>query len=124
MTEDLADEAVTGDKIEDGAVELCVEQIIGPSTIVELGGSDEATVSCDEGEVVVGDGFQSKNGFQPNVSQSNENLWVVNGQNTGNIEITLIAVALCAQITRYSTKIIFLSFFYLSNLAKKLNLGF
>ena len=113
MTEDLADEAVTGDKIEDGAVELCVEQIIGPSTIVELGGSDEATVSCDEGEVVVGDGFQSKNGFQPNVSQSNENLWVVNGQNTGYTEIALIAVALCAQIIPYSTLTIFLSFFCL-----------
>jgi hypothetical protein len=71
MTEDLADEAVTGDKIEDGAVELSVEQIIGLPIIVELGGSDEATVSCDEGEVVVGDGFQSEIGFQPNVSQSN-----------------------------------------------------
>jgi hypothetical protein len=124
MTEDLADEAVTGDKIEDGAVELSVEQIIGPPTIVELGGSDEATVSCEEGEVVVGDGFQSKNGFQPNVSQFNENLWVVDGQNTGNTEITLITVALCTQIARYSTIIIFLSFFCLSNLAKKLNLGF
>ncbi len=30
MTEDLADEAVTGDKIEDGAVELSVEQVSGP----------------------------------------------------------------------------------------------
>jgi hypothetical protein len=44
----LVDDAVTGDKIEDGAVELSVEQISGPPNKVELGGSDEATVSCDK----------------------------------------------------------------------------
>ncbi len=65
MAEDLAYEAVTGDKIEDGAVELSVEQISGPPTIIEPGGSGEAMVSCDEGEVVVKGGFQSEIGFQP-----------------------------------------------------------
>lgn len=44
----MVDDAVTGDKIEDGAVELSVEQISGPPNKVELGGSDEATVSCDK----------------------------------------------------------------------------
>ena len=83
MTEDLADEAVTGDKIEDGAVELNVEQVSGAPTIIEPGGSGEATVSCDEGKVVVGGSFQSETGFQPNVSQSDENLWVVDGQIQG-----------------------------------------
>jgi hypothetical protein len=79
----LVDDTVTGDKIEDGAVELSDEQISGPPTIIELGGSGEATVSCDEGEVVVGGGFQSETGFQPNVSQSDENLWVAAGQTQG-----------------------------------------
>ncbi|MBD0360103.1 MAG: hypothetical protein ICV56_05265 [Nitrososphaeraceae archaeon] len=84
----MVDDTVTGDKIEDGAVELSVEQISGPPTIIELGGSGEATVRCDEGEVVVVGGcFQSETGFQPNVSQSDENLWVVDRQNTGNTEI-------------------------------------
>lgn len=48
MTQDLVDDAVTGDKIEDGTVELSVEQISGPPNKIELGGSGEATVSCDK----------------------------------------------------------------------------
>ena len=79
----MVDDAVTGDKIEDGAVELNVELISGPPNKVEPGGSGEATVSCDEGKVVVGGSFQSETGFQPNVSQSDENLWVVDGQIQG-----------------------------------------
>ena len=48
MTQDLVDDAVTRDKIEDGTVELSVEQISGPPNKIELGGSGEATVSCDK----------------------------------------------------------------------------
>jgi hypothetical protein len=54
-------------------------KLYAPPTIIEPGGSGEATVSCDEGEVVVEGGFESDTGFQPNVSQSYESLWVVDG---------------------------------------------
>jgi hypothetical protein len=53
MTQDLADDAVTGDKIEDGAVELSVETRAGPPTAIEPGGSGQGVAECDEGEVVV-----------------------------------------------------------------------
>jgi hypothetical protein len=78
-------------------VELSVEQVGGPPpTIIGPGGSGEATVSCDKGEVVAEGVFESDIGFQPNTSQPDENIWIVDGRNTWNTEIALIAVALCA----------------------------
>jgi hypothetical protein len=68
MTQDLADDAVTGDKIEDGAVELSVETRAGPPTAIEPGGSGQAVAECDGGKVVVGVGFESDIGFQLNTS--------------------------------------------------------
>ena len=44
-------------------MELSVQTRAGAPTIIESGGSGEATVSCNEGEVVVGGGFQSETGF-------------------------------------------------------------
>jgi hypothetical protein len=41
MTQDLADDAITGDKIEDSAVELSVETRVGPPTAIEPGGSGQ-----------------------------------------------------------------------------------
>lgn len=99
MTQDLADDAVTGDKIEDSAVELSVETRAWPPTAIEPGGSGQGVTECDEGEVVVGGGFESDIGFQPDTSEPDGNLWAVEGRNTGNTELALIAVALCRQIT-------------------------
>ena len=53
MTQDLADDAVTGDKIKDSAVELSVETKARPPTVIEPGGSGQGVAECDEGEVVV-----------------------------------------------------------------------
>jgi hypothetical protein len=41
MAQDLADDAITGDKIEDSAVELSVETRVGPPTAIEPGGSGQ-----------------------------------------------------------------------------------
>lgn len=99
MTQDLADDTVTGDKIEDSAVELSVETRAGLPPAIEPGGSGQVVAECDEGEVVVWGGFESNIGFQPNTSEPDENLWAVEVRNTGNTELALIAVALCEQIT-------------------------
>lgn len=99
MTHDLADDAVTGDKIEDSAVESSVETRAGLPPAIEPGGSGQGVAECDEGEVVVWGGFESDIGFQPNTSEPDGNLWVVEERNTGNTELALIAVALCEQIT-------------------------
>jgi hypothetical protein len=95
----LVDDAVTGDKIEDGAVELSVETRARPPTAIEPGGSGQGVAECNGGEVVVGVGLESDIGFQPNTSEPDGNLWAVGGRNTGNTELALIAVALCEQIT-------------------------
>jgi hypothetical protein len=63
MTQDLADDTVTGDKIEDSAVELSVETRAGPPTAIEPGGSGQGVAECDEVEVVVGGDFESDIGF-------------------------------------------------------------
>jgi hypothetical protein len=86
MTQDLADDAVTGDKIEDGAVELSVETRAGPPTAIEPGGSGQGVAECDEGEVVVGVGLESDIGFQPNTSEPDGNLWVVEERETQGIQ--------------------------------------
>jgi hypothetical protein len=63
MTQDLADDAVTGDNVEDGAVELSVETRAGPPTAIEPGDSGHGVAECDEVEVVVGGDFESDIGF-------------------------------------------------------------
>ena len=73
-------------------MELSVETKAGPPTAIEPGGSGQGVTECDEGEVVVGGGFESDIGFQPNTSEPDGNLWVVEGRNTGNTELALIAV--------------------------------
>jgi hypothetical protein len=95
----LVDGAVTGDKIEDGAVELSVETRAGPPTAIEPAGSGQAVAECNGGGVLVGVGFESGIGFQPNTSEPDGNLWTVEERNTANTELALIAVALCGQIT-------------------------
>jgi hypothetical protein len=80
-------------------VELSVETRARPPTAIEPGGSGQAVAECDVGELVVGVGFESDIGFQPNTSEPDGNLWAVEGQNTGNSELALIAIALCGQIT-------------------------
>ena len=68
----MVDDAVTGDKIEDGAVELSVETRAGPPTAIEPAGSGQAVAECNGG--VVGVGFESGIGFQPNTSEPDGNL--------------------------------------------------
>jgi hypothetical protein len=81
-------------------MDLSVERRARPPTAIELGGSGQAVAECDGGElVVVGIAFESDIGFQPNTSEPDGNLWAVEGRNTGNTELALIAVALCEQIT-------------------------
>jgi hypothetical protein len=82
----LVDDAVTGDKIEDGAVELSVETRARPPTAIEPGGSGQGVAECDEGEVVVWGGFESDIGFQPNTSEPDGNLWVVEERETQGIQ--------------------------------------
>ena len=53
MTQDLADDTVSGDKIEDSGVELSVETRAGLPPAIEPGGSGQGVAECDEGEVVV-----------------------------------------------------------------------
>jgi hypothetical protein len=83
MTQDLADDAVNGNKIEDSAVELSVETRAVPPTAIKPGGSGQAVAECDEGEVVVGGGFESDIGFQPNTSKPEGNLWALEGETQG-----------------------------------------
>jgi hypothetical protein len=86
MTQDLAHDAVTGDKIEDSAVELSVETRAGPPTAIEPGGSGQGVAECDEGEVVVGGRFENDIGFQLNTSEPDGNLWVVEERETQGIQ--------------------------------------
>ena len=70
----MVDGAVTGNKIEDGAVELSVETRAGPPTAIEPAGSGQAAAECNGGEVVVGVDFESGIRFQPNTSEPDGNL--------------------------------------------------
>jgi len=67
-------------------VELSVETKARPPTVIEPGGSGQGVAECDEGEVVVGVGFESDIGFQPNTSEPDGNLWVVEERETQGIQ--------------------------------------
>jgi hypothetical protein len=100
MTEDLADEAVTGDEIEDGAVGLNVERRLGNEIVLDPGVASDSSVICDDDEVLVGGGFTADAPvFHIQSLNPEDNEWTVSGQNVGNEEVTFQAIALCAQIT-------------------------
>jgi hypothetical protein len=84
----LVDDAVTGDKIEDGAVELSVATRARPPTAIEPASSGQAVAECNGGEVVVGVGFESGIGFQPNTSEPDGNLWVVEERETREYRVS------------------------------------
>ena len=84
----MVDDAVTGDKIEDGAVELSVATRARPPTAIEPASSGQAVAECNGGEVVVGVGFESGIGFQPNTSEPDGNLWVVEERETREYRVS------------------------------------
>jgi hypothetical protein len=77
----LVDDAVTGDKIEDGAVELSVATRARPPTAIEPASSGQAVAECNGGEVVVGVGFES-------TSEPDGNLWVVEERETREYRVS------------------------------------
>ena len=59
-SEKIKDDALTDDKIGEGSVQLSVEQRTGQPTRIEPGGTGSIDVTCNEGKVVVGGGFENE----------------------------------------------------------------
>ena len=64
-SEKIKDDAVTDDKIGEGSVQLSFAQRTGQHTRIEPGGTRSTDVTCNEGKIVVGGGFENEFGFSP-----------------------------------------------------------
>ena len=64
-SEKIKDDAVTDDKIGEGSVQLSFAQRTGQHTRIEPGGTRSTDVTCNEGKIVVGGGFENEFGLSP-----------------------------------------------------------
>jgi hypothetical protein len=97
----LADDAVTSDKIEDGAISLETIRVPGEIETVSAGSQGPATVDCPPGTTLTGGGYRASLPVmtqQDEPTQQFDYQWFVLVQNPNPVEVEVQAFALCGSI--------------------------